>query len=42
MQKVYQTGIRLTPKEMDVLELRLDRLPGLEKYFVSILPSPVS
>ncbi len=38
-QKVYQTGVRLTSKEMDLLELRLDRLLGLEKYFVLIPPS---
>lgn len=40
VHRVYQTGVRLTRKAMDELELRLDRLPGLEKYFVSISPAP--
>jgi hypothetical protein len=42
MQKVYQTGARLTPKQMNVLELRLNRLSGLEKYFVSVTPTPAT
>jgi hypothetical protein len=38
----YETGVRLTTKEMNVLEKRFTRLPGLEKYFVDILPKPVT
>lgn len=42
--KVYQTGVKLTQKEMNQLEQRLDRLPALEKWFVRISPlqTPVS
>jgi hypothetical protein len=36
VDKVYPTGVRLTPKEMRALETRLDRLPGLEKWFVRV------
>jgi hypothetical protein len=36
----YQTGVKLTPKAMAKLEERLQRLPGLEKYFVRISPLP--
>ena len=36
--KVYQTGVKLTQKEMTLLEQRLDRLPALEKWFVRISP----
>ena len=38
----YQTGIKLTKKEMQVLETQLQRLPQLDKWFVDIrFPSPV-
>lgn len=42
--KVYQTGVKLSQKEMTQLEQRLDRLPALEKWFVRISPlqTPVS
>jgi hypothetical protein len=36
--KVYHTGVRLTQKAMNLLEKRLTRLPGLEKWFVTISP----
>jgi hypothetical protein len=36
----YQTGVKLTQKAMAKLEERLERLPGLEKYFVRISPLP--
>lgn len=32
----YQTGVKLTKQEMDVLETQLQRLPSLEKWFVNI------
>jgi transposase len=38
--KIYQTGVRLTPKEMKELEKRFQRLPDLEKWFVLIEPIP--
>jgi len=40
VEKTYQTGVKLTQAAMDELEKRLDRLPGLEKYFVRISPLP--
>lgn len=40
VDKDYPTGVRLTPKEMEELEKRLERLPGLEKWFVRIDPVP--
>ena len=40
VDKDYQTGVRLTPKEMEELEKRFERLPGLEKWFVRIGPVP--
>jgi transposase len=38
LTKVYHTGVRLTQKQMAQLELRLERLPGLAKWFVRIMP----
>jgi hypothetical protein len=40
VDKDYQTGVRLTPKEMKELEKRFERLSGLEKWFVRIEPVP--
>jgi hypothetical protein len=40
VEKSYQTGVRLTQKEMKKLEKRLERLPDLEKWFVRIEPVP--
>ena len=34
----YETGHRLTPAEMEILEERLDRDPNLPKWFVDIPP----
>lgn len=36
LDTVYERGKRLTTRAMDVMERRLRRLPGLEKYFVDI------
>jgi hypothetical protein len=36
--KLYATGARLTQKAMRLLERRLHRLPGLDKWFVRIPP----
>ena len=36
--KVYQTGVALSQQAMATLETRFDRLPGLGKWFVRIVP----
>jgi transposase len=38
LNKIYHTGIRLTQKQMAQLEHRFERLPGLAKWFVRIVP----
>jgi len=38
VNKLYPTGMGLTPHAMTVLEQRFERLPGLEKWFVAISP----
>ena len=35
---VYETGVKLSPKEMQLLEKRFERLDDLEKWFVLIQP----
>jgi hypothetical protein len=40
VETVYQTGVRLSTRAMADLERRLERLTGLEKWFVRIVPSP--
>ena len=37
--KVYETGVKLTKQAMNALEQRLQRCPGLEKWFVDIAPA---
>jgi hypothetical protein len=37
---VYQTGVTLTKEEMAPVEAQLDRLPGLDKWFVDLLYQP--
>jgi hypothetical protein len=41
LQRIYDKGIKLGKEAMQEIEKRLDRLPGLEKYFVQIEPEPV-
>ena len=36
---LYQTGVTLTKEAMDQVEAHLDRLPGLEKWFIDIVGS---
>jgi len=36
--KVYESGVRLTKKMMKAYEDMIERLPGLEKWFVDIPP----
>jgi hypothetical protein len=38
--RIYETGKRLGAAAMRALEKRLQRLPGLEKWFVDIAPRP--
>lgn len=38
VETVYHTGVKLTQQAMATLEQRLERCPGLEKYFVRISP----
>ena len=38
VETLYQTGVKLTQSAMAILEQRLERFPGLEKYFVRITP----
>lgn len=39
---VYKTGVRLTKGQMDLVETQITRLPGLQKWFVNIIPSALS
>jgi len=38
VSQTYQTGVKLTNKQMQFLEQRFQRLEGLEKWFVLITP----
>jgi transposase len=38
----YRTGVRLTKEAMQAVEPQLGRLPGLEKWFVEIVPAPLA
>lgn len=38
VETLYRTGVRLSVQAMLALEKRLERLPGLEKWFVRIVP----
>lgn len=38
VEKAYHTGIRLSQRAMTALEKRFQRLPGLDKWFVRIIP----
>lgn len=40
--KTYQTGVKLSQKQMRLLEKRFQRLHGLEKWFVLIRPLPTA
>jgi hypothetical protein len=39
INKIYPKGVTLTPAEMKELETQVQRLPGLEKWFVDIRPT---
>jgi hypothetical protein len=36
---IYQTGVRLSQAAMAAIEAQIQRLPGLDKWFVDIIPS---
>jgi hypothetical protein len=38
VEGVYETGVRLIKQEMKIYEAMIERLPGLEKWFVDIPP----
>jgi hypothetical protein len=38
VRKIYRKGVRLTKKQMAPIEKRIQRLKGLEKWFISISP----
>jgi hypothetical protein len=38
--KSYHKGVRLTRQEMEELERQIERLPGLDKWFVTFSPTP--
>lgn len=40
VERIYETGAKLSQKAMSHLEQRFFRLKGLEKWFVSISPTP--
>src|SRR5262249_3332987 len=35
----YQTGVKLTKEAMQMVETQIQRLPGLDKWFVDIVPT---
>jgi len=39
IRKVYKTGVRLTKNAMKVVEAKMNRLNGLEKWFITIKPA---
>ena len=39
---LYASGVRLTKDAMAAREARIIRLPGLEKWFVDIVPSTLT
>ena len=40
IERIYETGVKLSQKAMAQLEQRFQRLTGLEKWFVTIKPIP--
>ena len=38
----YQTGVKLTKEAMQTVETQIQRLPGLDKWFVDIVPTSAS
>ena len=42
IRKIYKTGVRLSKKAMRTVEAKMNRLNGLEKWFITIKPAQVS
>ena len=42
ISKSYSKGVRLTKEEMDELEKQIERLPGLDKWFVTFPAIPLA
>jgi hypothetical protein len=40
VQEVYHTGVKLTKQAMAEVEEQINRLPDLQKWFVSIIVNP--
>ena len=40
IHNVYETGVKLTNREMNFYETLMERLPNLKKWFVDIAPTP--
>ena len=40
ISKSYSKGVRLTKEEMAEMETQIERLPGLDKWFVTFPPPP--
>lgn len=38
VSKVYRSGVRLSKKAMEEVEAQISRMPGLEKWFLTIFP----
>jgi hypothetical protein len=41
IEKVYETGVKLTKAGMEEVEARIHRLPNLKKWFVEIFAKPL-
>ncbi len=38
IKRIYEKGVKLTEKVMAAYEAMIERMPGLEKWFVAINP----
>jgi hypothetical protein len=41
IEKVYETGVKLSKAGMEKVEARINRLPSLKKWFVEIFAKPL-
>jgi hypothetical protein len=42
IRDTYHKGVKLTKRAMNKLEKRFKRMPGLEKWFIRIIPISLS
>ena len=40
VEKIYETGVKVGKKEMKKIATQIERLSGLEKWFVDIITNP--